>query len=45
MKIEQELYKVTLYDLTCHPIADGTICFFTEDIDDFQKRWINCGAG
>ena len=44
MKIEQELYKVTLYDLTCHPIVDGTICFFTEDIEDFQKRWIKCGA-
>lgn len=45
MKIEQELYKVTLYDLWCHPIADGTEPFFTEDIEDFQKRWIKCGAG
>ena len=44
MKIEKELYKITLYDLWCHPIADGTEVFFTEDIDDFQKRWIKCGA-
>lgn len=45
MKIEQELYKVTLYDLTCHPICDGVALFFTKDIEDFQKRWIKCGAG
>lgn len=44
MKIEKELYKITLYDLWCHPIADGTEIFFTEDIEDFQKRWIKCGA-
>ena len=44
MKFEQELYKITLYDLTCHPICDGVTLFFTEDIEDFQKRWIKCGA-
>lgn len=33
------MYKITLYDNNCNPICDGTICFFTEDIEDFQKRW------
>lgn len=33
------MYKITLYDLNCSPLADGPISFFTEDIDDFQNRW------
>ena len=44
MTISKELYKVTLYDFWCHPLADGTESFFTEDIEDFQERWIKCGA-
>ena len=39
MPYEEDWYKVTLYDLTCHPTADWTISFFTEDIEDFQSRW------
>ena len=33
------MYKITLYDMNRNPIADGTACFFTEDIDDFERRW------
>ena len=33
------MYKITLYDYNCNPICDGTIYFFTEDIENFQKRW------
>ena len=38
MAQEAGLYMVTLYDLTCHPTADWTINFFTNDIEDFQSR-------
>lgn len=40
MPHEEDWYMITLYDLTCHPTADWTINFFTEDIDDFQRRWL-----
>ena len=33
------MYKVTLQDYNCSPIADGTVSFFAEDIEVFQKRW------
>ena len=36
----EDWYMVTLYDKTCHPTADWTINFFTEDIEDFQSRWL-----
>ena len=36
---EEDWYMVTLYDMRCHPTADWTINFFTEDIEDFQSRW------
>ena len=34
------MYKITLYDQNCCPISDGVVSFFTEDIEDFQKRWL-----
>lgn len=40
MDHEENLYMITLYDLSCHPIEDGVIWFFTNDIEDFQKRWM-----
>ena len=40
MAQEADWYMVTLYDKTCHPTADWTINFFTEDIEDFQSRWL-----
>lgn len=33
------MYKITLYNLNCSPVCDGTVNFFTEDIEDFQERW------
>ena len=39
MAQEADWYMVTLYDKTCHPTADWTINFFTENIEDFQSRW------
>ena len=33
------MYKITHYDYNCCPICDGTVSFFTEDIEAFQKRW------
>lgn len=33
------MFKITLYDYNCSPICTGTVNFFTEDIEDFQKRW------
>lgn len=44
MPHEEDWYMVTLYDLTCHPTADWTISFFTEDIEDFQNRWFKLEA-
>ena len=40
MAHEADWYMVTLYDLTCHPTADWTINFLTDDIEDFQSRWL-----
>lgn len=33
------MYKITLYDECCCPICDGTACFFTDDLEDFEKHW------
>ena len=33
------MYKITIYDWNCSPICDGTVSFFTEDIEAFQRRW------
>ncbi len=35
----REMYRITLYDDNSSPIADGTVSFFTDDIEDFQERW------
>ena len=38
-KIQKKLYKVTLYD-RCNPAwVDMPLELFTEDIEDFQRRW------
>lgn len=33
------MYKITLYDECCPPICDGVACFFTEDLEWFEKNW------
>ena len=33
------MYKITLYDRNCSPICDGTTCFFTEDLEEFERNW------
>ena len=33
------MYKITLYDYCCNPICDGTISYFVDDLDDFEKNW------
>jgi len=33
------MYKITLYDQNCCPIADGVTCFFAEDLEEFEKNW------
>lgn len=35
------MYKITLYDHNSGGIADWTVCFFTDDIEDFQARWFH----
>lgn len=35
----EDWWKITLYNQNLSPIADGTTCFFTDDIEAFQKRW------
>lgn len=35
----EEMYKIELYDYNCCPTVDGTVHFFTDDIEDFQKKW------
>lgn len=37
------MYKITLYDWNLCPIGDGTTCFFAEDIEEFQRRWLGTG--
>lgn len=34
------MYKITLYDKNCNPICDSVACFFTEDIDEFERKWV-----
>ena len=34
------MYKITLYDCNCCPVSDGTVSFFADDIEDFQKKWL-----
>ena len=33
------MYKITLYDYCCCPICDGTVSFFVDDLEDFEKNW------
>ena len=33
------MYKITLYDFCCCPICDGTVSYFVDDLDDFEKNW------
>ena len=37
------MYKITLYDYNCSPICDGVVCFFADDIEDFQEKWLASG--
>lgn len=37
--MSKDFYIITLYDYNCSPIADGVVRFYTEDIQDFYKRW------
>ena len=39
------MYKITLYDFCCCPICDGTVSFFVDDLDDFEKNWKKCLNG
>jgi hypothetical protein len=34
------MYKITLYDNNCCPIADGTTFWFVEDLKEFEKKWL-----
>ena len=34
------MYKITLYDENTCPICDGVVTFFSDDIDEFEKRWV-----
>ena len=34
------MYKITLYNLNCSPICDGTIFWFVEDLEQFEKKWL-----
>ena len=34
------MYKITLYDLNCSPICDGTTFWFVEDLKEFEKKWL-----
>lgn len=34
------MYKITLYDLNCCPICDGTTYWFVEDLEEFEQKWV-----
>ena len=36
-----KLYQITLLDQATVPFYTGSISYYTYDIDDFQKRWMN----
>lgn len=36
---QRTLYQVQLYDYNCSPIVDGTIRFFVDDLETFEKNW------
>jgi len=33
------MYKITLRDECCGPLFEGAVSFFTEAIEDFERRW------
>lgn len=35
------MYKITLYDNNCSPVCDGVTSFFVEQLEDFEKYWLN----
>lgn len=35
----KNMYKITLYDYCCSPICDGTVSYFVDSLDDFEKNW------
>ena len=34
------MYKITLYDMNCSPICDGTAFWFVEDLEKFEQNWL-----
>ena len=39
----ESIYKITLYDQNCSPISDGVAVFFTHNLEEFEKKWIDTG--
>lgn len=36
-----DMYKITLYDYNCSSACDGTTSFFVDQLEDFEKYWLN----
>ena len=35
-----KIYQIQLYDDNCSPIGDGVIRVFTDDLESFEKNWM-----
>ena len=34
------MYKITLGDVNLCPVCDGTVSYFTENLEEFEKHWV-----
>ena len=34
------MFKITLNDMNCNPICDGTVFWFVENLEDFERKWL-----
>ena len=34
------MYKITIYDACCAAIADGTTFWFTDNLEEFEQKWL-----
>ena len=33
------MYQITLYDDCSNPIADGTVSYYVDSLEEFEEKW------
>ena len=34
------MYQITLYDDCSNPIADGTVSYYVDSLEEFEEKWV-----